>query len=111
MDGKFIIFEVAFISLIIYAFFNDKWRLKKNRNLKIKVKRGEASLKYFKIAFTIALPILLLIINYADIPYIYKTTIGIANIFLLIYLIFFNGWIRNKIVGWANKYRNMTEDH
>ena len=113
MDSKFIIFEVAFIFLIIYALFNDKrsmW-INKNRNLKIEVTRGEGSWNYLVIAFSIALSILFFIIKPAEIPYICKIIIGIIDFFLLIYLVFINGWFRNKIVGWANKIRNIKEVH
>jgi amino acid transporter len=115
ISDKFIfpLFEGAFLLLFFYAFFNDKQWFKKKSNLKIEVKRSKDTWQYFILAFSIVSIILMQIINSANILVIYgyKTIISIVNLLMLIYLVFYNGWFRNKVIGLIIRSQDKKEKH
>jgi thiosulfate reductase cytochrome b subunit len=101
-SDKFIfpLFEGAFLFLFVYALLHEKGFLRNQSNLKLSVEKGKESWGNFTLAFGIASIIVLMqIINSADALHGYKTIISIVNLLMLIYLIFFNGWFRNKVIG------------
>lgn len=100
-SDKFIfpLFEGAFLFLFIYALLHEKGFLRKQSNLKISIERGKENWRNFTLAFGIASIVLMQIINSADALHGYKTIISITNLFMLIYLVFLNGWFRNKVIG------------
>lgn len=107
----FPLFEVAFLLLFIYAFFYEKASFKKKGNLKVDVKRSKDTWENFPLAFGIVSIVLMQIINSADALYGYKTFISIVNLLMLIYLSFFNGWFRNKVIGLIIRSQNKIEKH
>jgi hypothetical protein len=112
-SDKFIfpLFEGAFLFLFIYALLHEKGFLRNQSNLKLSVERGKESWGNFTLAFGIASIVLMQIINSADALYGYKTFISIGNLLMLIYLIFFNGWFRNKVIGLIIRSKNKIEKH
>lgn len=111
LSDKFIfpLFEGVFLLLFIYALLHEKGFLRKQSNLKMSVKRGEKGWDNFPLAFGINSIVLMQIINSADALHGYKTIISITNLLMLIYLIFFNGWCRNKIIGLITRSKTIEE--
>lgn len=113
LGDKFIfpLFEGVFLLLFIYALLHEKGFLRKQSNLKMSVKRGEKGWENFTLVFGIASIVLMQIINSADALHGYKTIISMINLFMLIYLVFYNGWFRNKVIGLIIRSQNKKEKH
>jgi hypothetical protein len=101
----FPVFEISFFLLFFYAFLKGKGFSKNT----LKVIRGEKSRNIYYLTFGIALIILLQVINSADALRKYKTIITIINLFMLVYLLFFNSWVRNKIISFTTNSQKKVE--
>ena len=100
----FILFEVFFTTIFIYAYAKEhKWFNKKEGALEIVIKRGEKGWDNFNLAYGIASIIVLQLINSTEALKGYKTIISLYNLMSTLYLFFYNGWFRNKITGLINK--------
>lgn len=101
----FPVFEISFLLLFFYAF----WRGKGFSKNSLGIIRGKESRNIYYLTFGIALIILLQVINSANALKKYKTIITIINLSILAYLLFFNSWIRNKIIGFTTNSRKKAE--
>ena len=101
----FPVFEISFFLLFFYAFFKGKGFSKGT----LKVIRGGKSRNIYYLTFGITLIILLQVINSADALRKYKTIITISNLFMLVSLIFFNSWVRNKIISFTTNSQKKAE--
>jgi hypothetical protein len=111
LSDKFILplFEGVFLLLFICALLHEKGFLRKQSNLKMSIKRGEKGWEDLTLVFGIASIVLMQIINSADALHGYKTIISITNLFMLIVLVFYNGWCRNKIIGLITRSKTIEE--
>jgi len=101
----FPLFEGIFLLLFIYALSHEKKCSNKV------VTRGTGGWDIFTLSFGVNSIVLIQIINSADALHGYKTIISITNLLMLIYLIFFNGWFRNKLIGIIIRSQNKKEKH
>jgi len=67
--------------------------------LEKKIKRGKESWKFIYSVFSILLALTLFFISILPIRWLYKITIFIIVIPILIYLFLFNAWFQNKLIG------------
>jgi len=96
--GVFFVVQVVFLGLACYALMQDL-RIKFSRGgLSATVERGPESWSYFYLAYGALALILLELINTTEAFHGHKTLITIVDLGALVYLCFFNGWFRNKIV-------------
>jgi hypothetical protein len=49
------------------------------------------------------------IVNAANVWHDYKTAIGLADVGILLYLAYFNRWMRNRIVGFVTKWQKRPD--
>jgi hypothetical protein len=99
-------FELLFLLFVFYVVFRD-WRF---RHLPGgKVKRGEKSMGYLYLADGITSVIMMQIISVSDSLKGYKVNISVINLSLLLYMFFFNGWFRNKVIGVIIKSKEKEE--
>lgn len=98
--------EFLLLCLVFVGFLKDNFS-----SGFITVKRGPESWSYFSIAFAILSLIVSQIVAVANVKYIenHKVLISIIDSLALIYLCYFNGWFRNRIVGGVGKARGKTE--
>jgi hypothetical protein len=75
----------------------------------VSVKRGETSWNFLDFAFGIMAVNVLQIINGADDTVKFKVLMSTFDLCVMIRLFFFNGWSRNKIIGFVSKARSMNE--
>lgn len=101
----FIFFELLFLLFFVFAVWKN-WRY---RSSPFSVTRGKTSWDYFYLAYGIVSVIMIQIISVSESLKGYKVLISILNVGLLLYLMFFNGWFRNKIVGIIQKSKKMKE--
>ncbi len=101
----FIFFELLFLLFIVIAV----WRNSRFKRSGGSVKRDQKTWNYFYLAYGIASVIMIQIISVSDWGKGYKVIISVANIGLLLYVTFFNGWFRNKIIGVIIKSQEMRE--
>ena len=101
----FPVFEISFFLLFFYAFLKGKGFSKSA----FKVIRGRKSRNIYSLTFGVALIILLQVINSADALRKYKTIITISNLSMLVILLFFNSWVRDKIIRCTTKLQKKPE--
>jgi len=105
----FPVFEISFLLLFFYAFLKEKGFFKNKSRSKLSVIRGKESWNNFYLAFGIASIILIQVINSANALRKYKMIISIINLIILVYLTFFNSWVRNKIIGFIINSQKKVE--
>ncbi len=105
----FPVFEISFFLLFFYAFLREKGFFINKSGVKLSVKRGKESWNNFYLTFGIASIILIQVINSSNSLRDYKTIISIINLIVLVYLTFFNGWFRNKIIAFISNSQNKVE--
>jgi hypothetical protein len=64
----------------------------------LSVKRGAESREQFHLAYGLLSVIVLQVVNSAQALHDYKTVLSIADIAVVVYLAYFSGWMRNKII-------------
>jgi len=99
-------FEILFLLFVVYVVMKD-WKFRRSSGGT--VKRGKESWSYFYLTYGIASVIMMQIISVSDSLKNYKVVISVVNLGLLLYMCFFNGWFRNKIVGIISKSKEMKE--
>lgn len=105
----FSLLQILILLLFAYAFVKDKGWLKKKGSIDAVVKRGEQSWSYFPIAFGILSVVIIEVIGITDTLGNYQAILIIINLLILLYLCFFSGWFRNKLVGFFSRSRQMEE--
>jgi len=114
----FILFQIAFWSVVFIAYVKEKqfWARLKRRILGspgievgMSVKRGDESWSYFLFAYGVASVIITQVISSTSAFRNHKTIFVLSNLSALLYLCFFNGWFRNRILGLILKARTLEE--
>ena len=114
----FFAFEVAFWVLVISAYFKEKQfgrRLRRKifgppgLEATLSVKRGEESWNGFILAYGVASVIFAEVISSTSAFPNHKTILMVSNLSALLYLSFFNGWFRNRILGLILKAKTVEE--
>ena len=99
-------FESVFLIFFIYVILKDWWFRHAPGG---KVKRGEKSMGYLYLTYGITSVIMMQIISVSDSLKSYKVIISVVNLSLLLYMFFFNGWFRNKVIRIIIKSTEMEE--
>ncbi len=94
----FWLLQGALLVLVLYAWWKELVANNRRREAFAVVKRGEESWAWFPLAYGIASAVILQLINGAEAGKNYKVIISLADMVALLYLSFFNGWFRNKII-------------
>ncbi len=114
----FFVFEIAFWILVIAAYFKEKQfgrRLRRRvfgppgLEATLSVKRGDESWNAFILAYGIASIIFTEVIASTSAFPNHKTILMVSNLGALLYLSFFNGWFRNRVLGLILKARTFEE--
>ena len=95
--------EILVLITLFYAWIQEK------RRPGIVVIRGKESWGYFWIAYGIISVILTQIVLASGAFTQHKIVLVAFNLSSALYLCFFNGWSRNKIIGAVNKSKNKKE--
>jgi hypothetical protein len=101
----FLLFQFFIFLFLFIAICKDYL----NKNSIAKVKRGEISWNYFNIFFGVMNVLLFQLINITEAFVGYKTVISIIDFFILLYLTYYNSWVRNKIVFYFLKSKEKEE--
>lgn len=105
----FVIFQTFLVLIAAYGFVRDNSNRFRNGQCVATIKRGEQSWKDFNLVYGILALIVLQVINTSEAFKGYKTFITLLDLGLLLYLCFYNGWFRNKVLGLLVKSREMEE--
>jgi hypothetical protein len=115
-DYVFPLFQVVVFALFAFAVWKDlnivrriRDRFFRSGTLKVEAIRGPASREYFHLAYGLGSVVLLQIVNAANVWHDYKTAIGLADVGILLYLAYFNRWMRNRIVGFVTKWQKRPD--
>ena len=90
----FVSLHVGLFFLVVYAV----WCQGKMKWDPMPVKRGDKSWNHFYLAYGILSVVVTQIISISECGTGYKVLITIIDLGLLLYLVFFNSWFRNKIM-------------
>ena len=101
--------QIVFLTSFVFIYIYDKGWCRQDRGIVVEVKRGVESWGYFYAMYGFLSVIFLEVINTTEAYKGYKTFITIIDLSVLLYLCFFSGWFRNKIVGIFSKSKDMTE--
>jgi hypothetical protein len=102
-------FQVGFLLLTAFALAKDRGFLTPKVSVSATVKRGEKSWNYFHFAYALLVVVFVEAINTTEACKGYKTVVTILDLASLLYLCFFNGWFRNKIIRVINSSQQMEE--
>lgn len=103
-------FQLLLVVLAIYGLRMDKgWFMPRSPLEGSSVQRGPESWNQLDFAFGIVSVNLLQVIGNSDAFPGVMFGLGLLDLTLLIYLFFFNGWFRNKTLGWVSKARTLNE--
>jgi len=91
----FVALHAGLLALFIYAIWGQ-WKMKGDMP---SVKRSEKSWNYFYLAYGILSVVVTQIISISEFAKGYKVLITVVDLAILLYLAFFNGWFRNKTIG------------
>jgi hypothetical protein len=86
-----------------------RWPRKPGLHIQMEAIRGELSRENFHLAYGLVSVLLLQVINVAEAGKGYKVLISIAGIGMLLYLFYFNGWMRNNVVRFVTRWRQRPE--
>lgn len=104
-------FSLAF--LLIYAIFRQwfggRQEFNKQSGATASVKRGETSWSNLYIAYGIVSIVLIQIISISESFKGHKVGLSLVDIAALIYLFFYNGWFRNKMISFIHKSKQLKE--
>ncbi|TAK62768.1 hypothetical protein [Methylobacter sp.] len=106
---SFAAFQAIFVTLFLYAFVKDRGWFKRKSGLTATVKRGKESWANFHLMYGLLAVVFAEVINTTETLKGFKTIITLADLSVLFYLCFFNGWFRNKIMGIIIASQNMEE--
>ena len=96
--------HLAFFGFIAYAVVHD-WRL----NRVGKIIRGEVSQKYIYVTYGFVSVILMQFIQVSEAFQGHKVLFSVVDLGALFYLIFFNGWFRNWLIGKLSAWKQRSE--
>ena len=102
-------FQVAFLLFTIFAWAKNCGFFTPKGLGSLSVKRGEKSWNYFHLAYALLVVVFVAAINTTEAWKGYKTLVTIVDLALLLYLCFFNGWCRNKILDVISASQQMEE--
>jgi hypothetical protein len=105
----FVAFEAALVLLLFWAIVRDTGLLRRDRSITRELKRGQESWNKLYLAFGFSSVLTLQVINSSEAWKNYKVIISLFDISILCYLFFYNGWFRNKIIGFITKSTEMKE--
>lgn len=100
-----LLLHVVLLVLVLYAIYGSQ---KMKRDM-ASVKRGEKSWNHFYLAYGILSVIVTQIISLSECGKGYKVFITTVDLGALLYLAFFNGWFRNKVIGFIAASQTMEE--
>ena len=108
-----LLIQVALVLLVIYAIFRQ-WvaRRREARGMNgvdATVIRGEIGWSHLNLAHGIASILLIQVISVSESFKGHKVALSIADLGILIYLFFYNGWFRNKVMGYIIKSKQFEE--
>jgi hypothetical protein len=95
----------GFIRAIVY----DANALMRSGGMHAVLKRGEKSWATLISFWALSIIIIEIIIS-SDLIANHRVIIGLLNVVVLVYLNFFSGYFKNKIIGWSTKVQN-RQDH
>lgn len=100
-------FEIGLLLIFFVAFFID---FNNRNNTFIALKRGEHSLKKIQNFFNLSsLFVIYSVIEVSSAYENYKVALLIFNYVVWLYLVYFNGWFRNKIIGYTHLFEELDE--
>ena len=102
-------FQVLLGAAFCYAELREHGWFAKQTGAYASVKRGPMSWNILDFAFSIIAVNVLQIINSADDTVKLKVLMSTFDLGVMIRLFFFNGWSRNKIIGFVGRAQNMNE--
>jgi hypothetical protein len=105
----FFLLQILFLILAGYALRQDIRSKHGNGGVSVTVQRGPQSWSYFYYTYGALAVILLELINTTEAFRGHKTLITVADLSLLVYMCFFNGWFRNKIVSFVSASKGKLE--
>jgi len=118
-SGVFLTFELLYLILFVYAFIQKRKSAKREGEGKTSAKkgiegtltvtRGSESWQKLSIAFGVASLVIIQLVSISGFGKGYKVIISIADLSFLIYLVFYNAWFRNKLIGLIGKSTGMEE--
>jgi hypothetical protein len=101
----FPVFQILFLLVFVYAVLQELL----TRNSGIMVTRGEEGWKNFEFAYGILAVIATLLISTTEALKGHKTIIALSDLGVLLYLVFYNSWFRNKLVGAISRSKTKHE--
>ena len=107
----FPIMEGIFLLFVLFAIFKDLRRRWQQRpgGVSLGITRGQPALRGFYFVYlSIAFVMVLVPLN-VNILKEHRTFFTLANISMLVDLLFFTGWFRNKMVGWWAKVEKVEQ--
>lgn len=105
----FSIFQALFLVLFLYAFAKDRGWFTRDIDFSGIVKRGKESWANFHLMYGLLAVVFVEAINTTQTLKGFKTIITLADLSVLFYLCFFNGWFRNKTIRIIVASQNMEE--
>ena len=108
------IFQALFVAAFCWAELREHGWFTKQTGVYASVERGPTSWSYLDFAFGIIAVNVLQIINGADDTVKFKVLMSTLDLGVMIRLFFFNGWSRNKIIGFisqAQEYERRDQSH
>jgi hypothetical protein len=106
-DIMFALLQLAGIVLLLVAMLIDLH----TRGSGIVVRRGKRAWDYLSLAYGFALLIILEIVSLTEAFPHHKTSIALLDIAAVTYLVFFNSWFRNKLLGFLVASETKEEHH
>lgn len=103
------IFQALLVIAFCWAELREHGWFTKQTGTYVSVERGPASWSSLNFGFGIIAVNVLQIINSADDTVKFKVLISTLDLGVMIRLFFFNGWSRNKIIGFVSQAQNMRE--
>ena len=103
------IFQALLVAVVCWAEIREHGWFTKQTGAYASVQRGPTSWSYLDFAFGIIAVNVLQIINSADDTVKFKVLMSTLDLGVMIRLFFFNGWSRNKIIGFISQSQNMRE--
>ncbi len=103
----FPIFEAVIAIVFIFAIVHDGWR--RHGDGIATVQRGPKSRAAFYVAFGMISLVLIHVVNSTSALVGFKTVFHLFNFTALVYIVFFNSWGRNKVIGVVNAFEQWEE--
>jgi hypothetical protein len=92
--------EIVLYAGVTFASFMDFWIRWGMPGAKAEIKRGDISMARFGYIYTGITALAVLLPLQVEEACWYRTVLAVGNAAAAAYLCFFNGWFRNKLMGW-----------